>query len=292
MGDIYCFCINVRCRGSPKTNRKRLNIWAAIKNIMSKKGKTWQNRDREYNITPLELLDIYHRLEKLFDDVAILGGRAVNIYISGDKRFTKDIDVVVKLPDVPLKTLKDEILKNGFIYETYDDGKLKKLVNKETNTSIDLYYSADLGGISIEDLLGLAKARTIGHDNDFLTEYLTDVGRRVGAHQQDLLAQANQTDGRGTGQRGFANATLAGEKQKGGRVFQEKHNDGPFSRCRCHRNSRQQGFSWPAPPPTRPSGPVPHGSDSARPGRSPLPPKSAAMPRRQSDPKTVSPPNC
>lgn len=133
---------------------------------MSKKGRVWQGRNKEYNITPLELLDINHRLEKLFDDVAILGGRAVNIYISGDKRFTKDIDVVVKLPDVPLKTLKDEILKNGFIYETYDDGKLKKLVNKETNTSIDLYYSADLGGISIEDLLGLAKARTIGHDNE------------------------------------------------------------------------------------------------------------------------------
>ena len=168
MGDIYCFCINVP--GSlpprPKPNRKRLNIWAAIKNIMSKKGKAWQNRDKEYNITPLELLDIYHRLEKLFDDVAILGGRAVNIYIFGDKRFTKDIDVAVKLPDVPLKMLKDAILENGFIYETYDDGKLKKLINRETNTSIDLYYSADLGGIHIEDLLSLAKTRTLGHDSE------------------------------------------------------------------------------------------------------------------------------
>ncbi|MCL5434540.1 MAG: nucleotidyltransferase [Candidatus Marsarchaeota archaeon] len=133
---------------------------------MSKKGKAWQNRDKEYNITPLELLDIYHRLEKLFDDVAILGGRAVNIYIFGDKRFTKDIDVAVKLPDVPLKMLKDAILENGFIYETYDDGKLKKLINRETNTSIDLYYSADLGGIHIEDLLSLAKTRTLGHDSE------------------------------------------------------------------------------------------------------------------------------
>ncbi|EET89926.1 MAG: nucleotidyltransferase [Candidatus Micrarchaeales archaeon] len=133
---------------------------------MSKKAKTWQNRDREYNITPLELLDIYHRLEKLFDDVAILGGRAVNIYISGDKRFTKDIDVVVKLPDIPLNMLKDAILENGFIYETYDNGNLKKLINKETNTSIDLYYSANLGGIRIQDLLDLAKTRILGHDNE------------------------------------------------------------------------------------------------------------------------------
>ena len=168
MGDIYYFCINVPggLAPRPKPNRKRLNIWAAIKNIMSKKGKTWQNRDREYNITPLELLDIYHRLEKLFDDVAILGGRAVNIYISGDKRFTKDIDVAVKLPDMPPKMLKDVILENGFIYETYEDGKLKKLINRETNTSIDLYYSADLGGIHVEDLLRLAKTRTLGHDSE------------------------------------------------------------------------------------------------------------------------------
>ena len=54
-------------------------------------------------------------------------------------------------------------------------------------------------------------------------EDLVEVAGRVGADQQHLLAAVGQGDRRGAGQRGLADAALAGEEQVARRVVEELH---------------------------------------------------------------------
>ncbi len=55
------------------------------------------------------------------------------------------------------------------------------------------------------------------------TKDLPDIGRRVGADQQHALVRRGQLNRRGAGNRGLADAALAGEKQKTWRLFEELH---------------------------------------------------------------------
>jgi hypothetical protein len=51
-----------------------------------------------------------------------------------------------------------------------------------------------------------------------IAEHLPDIGRRVGADQQHPLPLGGQLNGRGAGDGGLADATLAGEEQEAGRL--------------------------------------------------------------------------
>jgi len=58
---------------------------------------------------------------------------------------------------------------------------------------------------------------------DLDAEHLTDVGRRVGAHQQHAVSGLGQSHGGRAGQRGLAHAAFAGEKEKARGLVQKQH---------------------------------------------------------------------
>jgi hypothetical protein len=133
--------------------------------LRSKSDNHSNKYSASFNIKPYEIEDIYMRLPAFVDKAVIIGGRAVNIYCSKDKRQTHDIDMVVKFRDgLQNDDIKNEIIKNGFMYETGSNGKIKKLIDNKTGISIDVYYSRSINNIELEDILNTAKTRHIGSD--------------------------------------------------------------------------------------------------------------------------------
>ncbi len=121
------------------------------------------NTRKEYNIKPYQLDDIYERLHGIFDDIIIIGGRAVNIYCSNNKRNTHDIDVVVGFGNSKngSDAIKEKALQSSFMYEE-SKGLVKKLIDRETNISIDLYYSKSISNIELSDIIKYSQKRTMG----------------------------------------------------------------------------------------------------------------------------------
>ena len=121
------------------------------------------NTRKEDNIKPYQLDDIYERLHGIFDDIIIIGGRAVNIYCSNNKRNTHDIDVVVGFGNSKngSDAIKEKALQSSFMYEE-SKGLVKKLIDRETNISIDLYYSKSISNIELSDIIKYSQKRTMG----------------------------------------------------------------------------------------------------------------------------------
>ena len=130
---------------------------------MQKSADYGYNARKEYNIKPYQLDSIYERLQSIFDDIVIIGGRAVNIYCSNNKRSTHDIDVVVGFgnPKNGSDAIKEKALQSGFMYEE-SGGLVRKLVDKETDISIDLYYSKPISNIELFDIIKYSQKRTMG----------------------------------------------------------------------------------------------------------------------------------
>ena len=122
------------------------------------------NTRKEYNIKPYQLDSIYERLQNIFDDIIIIGGRAVNIYCSNNKRGTHDIDVVVGFENSKngSDAIKEKALQSGFMYEESKD-LVKKIIDKETGISIDLYYTKPISNIELSDIIKYSQKRTMGH---------------------------------------------------------------------------------------------------------------------------------
>ena len=78
------------------------------------------------------------------------------------------------------------------------------------------------------------------------TEHLADVGRRVGADQQHAAAKRGQLHGAGAGNRGLADAALAGEEQEARRLVEKFH--GAYFRLNSSdcRSSSQPLWQLPA----------------------------------------------
>ena len=92
-----------------------------------------------------------------------------------------------------------------------------------------------------------------GHGDDAVADvdakHLPDVGRRIGAHQQDLPARVGQLHSGGAGDGGLADAALAGEEQETGWVVQEVHDcpesNSVSSTCHCSlRFGRSTADHW------------------------------------------------
>jgi hypothetical protein len=117
---------------------------------------------RRVDIPVRQLIDIYERLSSVFGDSAtIIGGRAVNLLCFHSKRNTNDIDVVID-PSVFTKNLlrqpsayndiRERLLDSGFIVDS-SKGPLSNVVDKESGICVDVYFSRDVSGIPINDII-------------------------------------------------------------------------------------------------------------------------------------------
>ena len=95
---------------------------------------------RGYNIKDTTLVQIYRSLEEVFGEgnVVIIGGRAVNIYCSKNKRNTEDIDIVVKT-DLSSEELNKKLNENGFLPENVGEKDSTQYIYKGSGIKIDFY---------------------------------------------------------------------------------------------------------------------------------------------------------
>jgi hypothetical protein len=103
--------------------------------------------NKEIDIPVSVLEEIYDRLsESLGEQPVFIGGRAVNILCSKNKRPTNDIDLVIKNNPEPKK---ETLIENGFLIDS-SKGKITQLYDRESGVRIDLYYNKPINGIPID----------------------------------------------------------------------------------------------------------------------------------------------
>ncbi len=117
---------------------------------------------RKVDIPIRQLTDIYKRLSSVFgESTTIIGGRAVNLLCFHSKRDTNDIDIVID-PSVFTKNLlrqpsayndiTNRIIDSGFLIDS-SKGPLSSIVDRESGICVDVYFSRDVSGIPISNII-------------------------------------------------------------------------------------------------------------------------------------------
>ncbi|MCL4389678.1 MAG: hypothetical protein M1528_02445 [Candidatus Marsarchaeota archaeon] len=120
------------------------------------------SRSRSVDISISQFSDIYDRLGAAFGEpVTVIGGRAVNLLCFHNKRDTNDIDVVISPVKFSRESLRnpefyshvrERLIENGFVVDS-SSAPLGKIVDMESGIRIDLYFSRDISGVPISDII-------------------------------------------------------------------------------------------------------------------------------------------